>query len=121
MIGGVPFLHGHEEATPRGTHLAFSLQSQCDTNPVVQHLGWRGVHRQGRTVRRRATKLDVVGSGDGARWLIKALSIHQRDGSCPIPMTVEQCSDDATVDHAWKRLMVVGWNEVHGQPFRCPK
>ena len=119
MIGRVPFLHSHEEAAPRGTNLAFSLQGQCDPNPVVQHLGWRSVHRQGRTVRRRATKLDVVGSRDGARWLIKALCIHERNGGSPIAMTVEQRSDDAAVDHARERLVVVGWNEFHGQAIRC--
>lgn len=119
MIGGVPFLHGHEEAAPSGTHLALSLQGQRDPNPVVQHLGWRGIYRQGRTVRRRAPKLNIVGSGYGARWFIKTLCIHERNGSSPVPVAVEECSNDTAVDHARKSLVVIVWNEFHGQAVRC--
>ena len=119
MIGGVTFLYSHKEAAPCGTNLALSLQGQRHPNPVVQHLGWRGVHRQGRSVRRRAPKLNIVGSGYGARWFIKTLCIHERNGSSPIPVAVEEGSDDAAVDHARECLMVIRWNEFHGQAVRC--
>ena len=54
MIRGVPFFHGDKEPAARSTHLALCLQCEGDTNPVLEHLCWCGVDRQGCTVRCRA-------------------------------------------------------------------
>lgn len=121
MIGRVTFLHSDKETAPCGTYLTFRFQGERNPHPVVQDLGRRGVHRQGRTMRRGPSKLNIVGGGYRAGRLIKALCIHECHSSRPIPMTVEQGPDDTAVDHARKGLVMVSWNEVHGQPVRCPK
>ena len=100
------FLYGHKQSAPGGAQLPRCLHLQLDMHSVVEHLGRKGRYREKFSHGRRPSKLDLVGGGYGARRLVQALLVHQGHRSRPVAMTVEQRSNDSTVDHAGKRLMV---------------
>jgi len=70
---------------------------------------------KGYPMRCRTSQFDGITGGDGARRLVIAPIGH--DGHCcsPIAVTIEQCTDDSTIDHARERLMMVRSLEGHFQ------
>ena len=54
---------------------------------------------------RRPEQFDVKISRDGAIGLCFAVAFHKKIGRGPIRVAIEQCSDDAAVQHSRKRLM----------------
>lgn len=116
MVCRMPFLDGNKQAAAGRTNLAFSLQRKRNSNPVLKHFGGFCIHRQRCTEGRRAPELYIVRGSDSARWFLKPLSVHDRNGCSPISVTIQQGADDATVDHPRKRLVVIRWDKFHDQP-----
>ena len=61
------------------------------------------------------SKFDGIASGDGAGRLVIASVIHNGHRRSPIAMTIEQCTDDSTINHARECLMMVRSLEGHFQ------
>ena len=115
MVGRMSLFDGHKEAATRRTNLSGSLHGQLNMNAVLKHFSGFGDDGQGLSEWGWAAKLDVVLRRDGARGFIQSLLVHQGDGCGPIPMAIKQRSDDATVDHAGKGLMMVFGIKFHLQ------
>lgn len=109
------FLDGHKESTARGTDLPRCLHFQLNVHSVVLHILWKGRNGKHFAHRGWSPKIDFVGGRDRAGRFVQALVVHQGHGSCPIAVTVEQRSDDTTVDHTWERLVVGFGHELQLQ------
>jgi len=119
MIGGMPFLHSHKQPLATSAHLALSQQLHLDRCPVLSQVHRFCIDRQRGPERRRSTQLNAVGCCDSAGWLVQPGSIHERNGGGPVPVAIQQRTNDTTVDHARERLVMRLRGIGHGQPVRC--
>jgi len=70
---------------------------------------------KGDAMRCRASQFDGITGGNRARCLVIAPIGHDGHRCGPIAVTIEQCTDDSTIDHARERLMMVRSLEGHFQ------
>ena len=70
---------------------------------------------KGHTMRCRTSQFDGITGSNGARRLVIAPIGHDGHRCSPIAVTIEQCTDDSTIDHARERLMMVRSLEGHFQ------
>ena len=108
MVAGCP--------RPQGRYLSHkpfgSLHGQLNMNAVLKHFSGLAM----------TVKVSPSGLGGEVDVVLRQTVhgvvirfVHQGDGCGPIPMAIKQRSDDATVDHAGKGLMMVFGIEFHLQ------
>ena len=70
---------------------------------------------KGYAMRWRTSQFDGITGGDGARRLAISPVGHDGHRCSPITVTIEQCTDDSTIDYTRERLMMVRSLESHFQ------
>jgi hypothetical protein len=115
VIGWVTFFDGDEETASSSAHLSFGLQRQGNGCPILQQLNHFAGHGKRCGYRGWTPQFDLVGGGDRTGWFVQALFIHQRHSRRPVPMTVKQRTNDASVDHPRKGLMLGFCSKFHDQ------
>lgn len=116
MIGWMSFFDGDEQAFALRATLSFSLERHVHPGFSPLNLGDARRHAQVRVHGRGPEQADGVGSGDRAWDVLLASSVHEFNGSGPVPMAIEQSPDDAPVDHPWEGV-VVRLGSKHGHQF----
>jgi len=115
--GRVPFLDRHEQSFPGGAHLTFCFKGHRDPGFPTFEPCRMGANDEFGACRGWPSQANVVGRRDGARRLVRSVAVHHRDGRSPVPVAIEQGSDDASVDHAGKGLVVRFWLKPGHKPF----
>ena len=116
MIGWMSFLDGDKQAFALRTPLSFSLERHVHPSFSPLNLGHARRHAQVRVHRCGPEQADGVRSGNGAWDVIVTCSVHEPNGSGPVPVAIEQSPDNAPVNHPRKGV-VVRLGSEHGHQF----
>jgi len=102
----MPLLDGDEDAVAGVANFPAGDQFRFDSGAILGRFDDPGLQRDRASDRCRAEKLDVKLGGYRAWNSIIASLLHQVMCSRPIRVAIEQCSDDAAVQHPRECLVM---------------
>jgi hypothetical protein len=115
MICWVSWLYGNESSGAGITDFACSDDFRLNLNDSVTNLKRLSPDLQWLIRRGWAPKFYGKFSSDGAGGGFEPLSLHQRDNSRPIGMTIEQGANDTAIEDSRKSGMVFFRGELGSQ------
>lgn len=106
MVGGVTRLDGDENAPARSREVAAGGQFHLYVAASFLHAGGPRYEREHLVEWRGGQQLDLELSRNRAWRSADSASSHERVRGRPVAVTIQECTDDATVQHTGKRLVV---------------
>jgi hypothetical protein len=102
VICGMAFFHRHENSVTGRAHFPTRGQSSFHRRAILRRIDNFG-RKKYRIIRRRGPRqFDGVFRRDRAWSGVRLGALHQMIGRSPIAVTIEQCSDNAPVQHTGK-------------------
>lgn len=100
------FLDGDEYASAGVADLAAGDEFGIDRRTVIGGFHDSGLEGYRAVDGCRTQKFDMKFGRDGTRGMLRAGLFHQVICCSPIRMAIEQCTDDAAIEHARKGLVM---------------